>query len=100
MKRFPGVALAVVLVWSSAASAIDGKLIYASSCATCHAQGVAGAPRLSDRAAWATRIALGKAALTQSVLRGKGAMPIKGGNASLSEVDVKAAVDFMWSELK
>jgi cytochrome c5 len=56
---------------------------------------VAGAPKLDDAAAWAPRIALGKDALVQSVLNGKGAMPPKGGNPALSEEQIRAAVEYM-----
>ena len=66
----------------------------------CHAAGVAGAPKLTDKAAWAPRIAQGKDALYSSSLKGKGAMPAKGGNPSLSDADVKAAVDYMVGQTK
>lgn len=66
----------------------------------CHAAGVAGAPKLTDKAAWATRIAQGKDTLYTSSLKGKGAMPAKGGNPSLSDADVKAAVDYMVGQTK
>ncbi len=78
----------------------DGKAVYAQSCAVCHAAGVAGAPKLDDKAAWKTRLAAGKEALVSSVMKGKGAMPAKGGNAALSDADIKAAVDFMLSQAK
>jgi cytochrome c5 len=61
----------------------------------CHATGAAGAPKLGDKAAWAPRIKTGNEALYASVLKGKGAMPPKGGNAALSDADVKAAADYM-----
>ena len=77
-----------------------GEGIYRQSCAVCHTAGVAGAPKLTDKAAWAPRIALGKDALYNSSLKGKGAMPAKGGNPSLSDADVKAAVDYMVSQAK
>ena len=63
----------------------------------CHGTGVAGAPKFGDKAAWAPRIKQGKDALHASALKGKGAMPPKGGNASLSDDAVKAAVDYMVS---
>jgi cytochrome c5 len=98
-------AVFVLAVWLAgfpwlSARAADGKLIYAQACAMCHAQGVAGAPRLSDKLAWRPRIAAGKAALLTSVLKGKGAMPAKGGNASLSDADVNAAVEFILTEVR
>jgi len=38
--------------------------------------------------------------LYNSSMNGKGAMPAKGGNGSLADEDVKAAVDYMVSEAK
>ena len=72
-----------------------GKSVYESSCAACHTAGVAGAPKTGDKAAWAPRIKTGKDALYTSVIKGKGAMPPKGGNASASDADLKAAVDYL-----
>jgi cytochrome c5 len=62
--------------------------------------GVAGAPKAGDKAAWAPRIATGKDALYKAALHGLNAMPPKGGNMSLSDADVKAAVDYMVSLVK
>jgi cytochrome c5 len=81
-------------------AAADGKKVYDSTCTACHAAGVANAPKLGDKAAWAPRVKQGMDALMQSVLKGKGAMPPKGGNASLSDADVRAAIDFMVSQAK
>lgn len=78
----------------------DGKAVYESSCSACHGAGVAGAPKLGDKAAWALRIKSGNEALYGSALKGKGAMPAKGGNASLGEADLKAAVDYMVEQSK
>ena len=75
--------------------AAKGKSLYESSCAACHAVGVAGAPKAGDKAAWAPRLKTGKDALYAAVTKGKGAMPPKGGNASLSEADIKTAVDYL-----
>jgi cytochrome c5 len=61
---------------------------------------VAGAPKVGDKAAWAPRIKQGIDTLHQSALKGKNAMPPKGGNASLSDADVMAAVDYMVSQAK
>ena len=72
-----------------------GQQIYRQACAFCHDKGVAGAPKLGDAAAWSARLAQGKDALYASAVRGKGAMPAKGGNPSLADADVKAAVDYM-----
>jgi len=77
-----------------------GKATYDAACVVCHAAGVAGAPKSGDKDAWAARLKQGVDALYQAALKGKGAMPPKGGNTSLADGDVKAAVDFMISLVK
>ena len=72
-----------------------GKSVYDSTCTVCHAAGVAGAPKAGDKAAWAPRLKAGITALYASSIKGKNAMPPKGGNVSLSDADVSAAVDYM-----
>lgn len=87
----------------AAAEKVDvakGKAVYDQSCAACHATGAAGAPKVGDKAAWAPRIKSGKDTLYASALNGKGAMPAKGGFATLADADVKAAVDYMVSQSK
>lgn len=81
-------------------AAADGKAIYDANCQACHAAGVAGAPKLGDKAAWAPRLGAGAAALTASAIKGKNAMPAKGGNLSLADGDIKAAVEFMVAQSK
>ncbi|MDE2366760.1 MAG: cytochrome c5 family protein [Betaproteobacteria bacterium] len=76
------------------------KTIYTTSCAACHGTGAAGAPKLGDKAAWAARIKAGNESLYNSAIKGKNAMPAKGGNVSLSDADVKSVVDYMVSEAK
>ena len=78
----------------------DGKAVYEQTCQVCHAAGVAGAPKLADKAAWAPRLQQGMDVLVQSVVKGKGAMPPKGGNAALTDEQVRAAVEFMVSQSK
>lgn len=73
----------------------DGKAVFEAACATCHATGVAGAPKAGDKAAWEPRIKTGIDSLYNSALKGKGAMPAKGGNSALPDADVKAAVDYL-----
>ena len=81
-------------------AAADGKAVYSQTCAACHANGVANAPKLVDKAAWESRVKAGKDLLIVSVLKGKGAMPPKGGNASLSDEDVRAAVDYIMAQTR
>lgn len=72
-----------------------GKAVYDANCTACHATGVAGAPKTGDRAAWAPRLKGGMDALYAASIKGKNAMPPKGGNLTLAEAEVKAAVDYM-----
>ena len=76
-----------------------GKKVYNSTCALCHAAGVGGAPKPGDKADWGPRIAQGKETLYKHSIEGftgaKGLMPPRGSGASLSDDEVKAAVDFM-----
>ena len=85
-----------------ASAAVDGKATYDTTCAVCHVAGVAGAPKLGDKAAWVPRIAQGIGTLYQHAINGfqgtVGFMPAKGGNASLADDAVKAAVDHMVKE--
>ena len=84
----------------AAAGSRTGEQVYKAVCTNCHQTGVAGAPKLGDKAAWAPHLMHGTAGLLQSALKGKGAMPPKGGNPSLSDDDVRAAVEFMVSQSK
>jgi cytochrome c5 len=77
-----------------------GEALYKQACTVCHAAGVAGAPKLGDRTAWAARVGLGLDGLTASVIKGKGAMPPKGGAAAASDADIKAAVQYMLNAVK
>ncbi len=76
-----------------------GKGVYGKTCAMCHAAGVAGAPKPGDKADWGPRIAQGTEVLYKHALEGftgaKGMMPPRGGGASLTDEEVKAAVDHM-----
>jgi cytochrome c5 len=83
-----------------AGAAPDGKKTYDAACVACHGSGAAGAPKLGDKAAWAPRLKTGVEGLTANAIKGKGAMPPKGGNMSLSDADMKAAVEYMTAAAK
>jgi len=83
-----------------APAAASGKATYDATCSACHGTGVAGAPKAGDKAAWAPRLKLGKDQLYASALKGKGAMPPKGGNLTTADADVKAAVDYLVDSAK
>lgn len=99
MKLLP-LALVLAGALSSPVFAADGKSVYDSICASCHVSGVGNAPKLGDKAAWAPRVATGKAALMSSVKNGKGVMPPKAGNPKLTDDEISAAVDYMLASLK
>lgn len=84
---------------AAAAAGPNGKSIYGKVCALCHAAGVAGAPKPGDKEAWAPRIAQGNDVLYKHAIEGftgeKGMMPPRGTGASLTDDEVKAAVDYM-----
>jgi cytochrome c5 len=80
---------------TTVAKAVATPALYTQNCGVCHAAGVAGAPKFGDKAAWAPRLALGIDGLTASAIKGKGAMPAKGGAAAASDADIRAAVDYM-----
>ena len=77
----------------------NGEALYKQACVACHAAGVAGSPKFGDKAAWAPRIKTGIDAMTASVIKGKGAMPPKGGSAA-SDADIRAAVEYMANAAK
>lgn len=83
----------------AAAGATDGKSVYETACVACHGAGLAGAPRIGDKAAWAPRIAQGIATLETHALEGyqgaAGFMPAKGGRLDLSDDVIKAAVEHL-----
>jgi len=79
----------------SRVASVDGQKIYKATCQTCHAAGVANAPKLGDKEAWAPRIAKGNDALFLSVKNGLNVMPPKGTCMSCSEDELRAAIEYM-----
>jgi cytochrome c5 len=83
----------------AAAQTAAAPALYTQACASCHASGVANAPKLGDKAAWAPRIAQGVDGLTASAIKGKGLMPPRGGSQG-SEAEIKEVVAYMVSSAK
>lgn len=73
----------------------SGEAVFTAVCATCHTSGAAGAPKLGDAGAWAPRIAQGYDSMVKHALEGLRAMPAKGGNPDLDDVEVARAVVYM-----
>ncbi|HWI77821.1 MAG TPA: c-type cytochrome [Ramlibacter sp.] len=83
----------------ASAGAGAGEALFKQTCSTCHATGIAGAPKFGDKAAWAPRIAQGIPALVQNAIKGKNAMPPRGGS-SASDAEMRAAVEYMVNAAK
>jgi cytochrome c5 len=77
----------------------DGPAAYETACTACHGAGIAGAPKVGDKAAWAPRVAQGKDTLYKHAIEGyngkTGVMPAKGGQTAWPDDLVKQAVDHM-----
>lgn len=73
----------------------SGQAVFTAVCAACHATGAAGAPKVGDAGAWHARIAQGYDVLVQHAVQGIRAMPPKGGNPDLDDVEVARAVVYM-----
>ena len=77
----------------------SGTEVFEQACSVCHAQGIGGAPKAGDAAAWGPRIAQGEETLYKHAIEGyqgkAGVMPPKGGRADISDELVRAAVDHM-----
>lgn len=84
---------------TAGASAGAAPALYTQACQVCHAAGVAGAPKFGDKAQWAPRLAQGVDGLTASAIKGKGAMPPRGGSQGTDE-EIKAAVVYMVNAVK
>ena len=101
MPAKPVAAMAAVAAAPAAlvASADAGKKLYEAACMACHAAGIAGSPKFGDKAAWAPRAKLGLDAMTASVIKGKGAMPPRGGSQG-TDAEIKQAVAYILAAAK
>src|SRR6185503_1621592 len=73
----------------------SGQAVYNAVCVACHGTGAAGAPKAGDAGAWSARLAQGYDTLVQHAVQGIRAMPPKGGNPDLDDVEVARAVVYM-----
>jgi len=84
---------------SEAAPPDPGEDTYNKFCFSCHAAGIAGAPRTGDVQSWAPRVAKGRAVLLQSAVEGMPpGMPPMGLCMQCSEAQLAAAIDYMLPE--
>ncbi|OQW94316.1 MAG: hypothetical protein BWK79_06480 [Beggiatoa sp. IS2] len=82
-----------------AAAPKTGKDIYNGVCMACHTTGIAGAPKLGDKAGWDPRLAQGQETVIKNAINGIRGMPARGGRADLNDADVKLAVEYMLAEV-
>lgn len=73
----------------------SGEEVVKSACAACHETGAAGAPKIGDKAAWAKPLAQGLDRLTKNAAGGIRAMPPRGGNPELSDLEIVRAIVYM-----
>ena len=85
------------LAESSPAGARQSEQVVQTHCAKCHQEGVSGAPKIGDRAAWVPRMKIGLDALVKSAVHGHGPMPARGGVADLSDPEIRGAVVYMFN---
>lgn len=72
-----------------------GEQLYKSVCMSCHDAGVAGAPKIGDKTAWAPRLGVGLDVLTKTAIAGKNAMPPKGGAIDATDTEMARAIVYM-----
>lgn len=73
----------------------SGEQVVAAYCAACHSEGLGGAPKIGDRAAWIPRSTQGIDYLTRSAINGHGGMPPRGGVANLTDKEIQGAIGYM-----
>lgn len=100
MKKIVSVSIATVALFGMMSSAQADIRTYRTACAACHMSGAAGAPKVGDKAAWKARIAAGMDTMVTNAIKGKGAMPPKGGRPNLTDAQIKAVVAYMVGESK
>lgn len=73
----------------------SGEAVYTATCVACHGAGVAGAPKFGDAGSWSARLAQGYDTVLKHAIEGLRAMPAKGGNPDLDDVEVARAVVYI-----
>ena len=100
MKKLVSATIATAALFGMMSTAQADIRTYRTACMACHATGAAGAPKTGDKAAWKARIAAGMDTMVTNAIKGKGAMPPKGGRPNLTDSQIKAVVKYMVDESK
>jgi cytochrome c5 len=99
LQRIKPIGTVVIAEATPASGNLSGQQVFAQVCKTCHEAGIAGAPKIGDKAAWEPRIATGEKTLVQHAISGfqgkSGVMPPKGGNPTLTDDEIQRAVVYM-----
>ena len=94
----PSIKQEVMVASVATTKLLTGEEVYNTVCMSCHTSGAAGAPVIGNNSQWSDRLSKGKDALYASAINGIGIMPAKGGVSSLSDNEIKSAVDYILSE--
>lgn len=98
LESNPVIKQQIQIASASSTKSLSGEEVYKNVCMSCHTSGAAGAPVIGNSAQWSDRIAEGKEHLYDQAINGVGIMPAKGGLSSLSDDEVKLAVDYIISK--
>lgn len=74
-----------------------GEQVVKAQCVKCHGEGVGGAPKIGDTQAWVQRMKQGLPYLVRSAIRGHGGMPPRGGQANLTDNELRSAILYMYN---
>ncbi len=88
---------AAAKVAAAGSAGLSGEQVVKRVCSSCHESGTGGAPKIGDRAAWAKRVSHGIDAVTDSAIHGHAGMPARGGMASITDPEMRAAVLYMFN---
>lgn len=94
-QRLQPVGQVVVVDLNAPRAEKNGEQIFNAACIACHGSGALGAPKVGDKAGWGKRIAKGLDVMTKLAIKGIGQMPPRGGNAELTDIEIKRAVAYM-----
>lgn len=75
----------------------SAELIVKTQCIKCHGEGVGGAPKIGDLQAWVPRMKQGLGHAVRSAIRGHGGMPPRGGQANLTDAELRSAILYMYN---
>jgi cytochrome c5 len=99
MMKIKKIICTATLLLAGPAFAGSGVDIYENACISCHGSGFMGAPETGDKDAWAPRVAQGRKMLFEHTKYGFNGMPARGGNDSLSDKELTAALDYMINQV-